>query len=82
MNFFAFSSQQANAYNQDIYGGNITSSATATWSSLGAFSTAMTADGTMHPIPEVGTMVQTGVMILLGGGLAFWRRRQARGARV
>jgi hypothetical protein len=78
MNFFAFSSQQANAYNQDIYGGNITSTATASWSSLGAFSTAMTADGKMHPIPEVGTMVQTGVMILLGGGLALWRRRQAQ----
>lgn len=83
MNFFAFSSQQANAFNQDIYGGNITQTATATWASLGAFSTTMTADGTMRPIPEVSTVVQTGVMILLGGGLAFWRRRQqARGAAV
>lgn len=75
MNFFAFTSQQANAYNQDIFGGNITSTSSVTWTSLGAFSSTITADGQPHPVPEFGTMAQTGVLLLVGGGLAFWRRR-------
>lgn len=77
MSFFFFTSQQANAYNQDIGGGNIASTATATWTSLGAFSTPITGDGRRPYIPEFGTIAQTGLLLLVGGGLALWRRRRA-----
>ena len=35
------------------YGGNITSTSSASWTSLGAFSTTFTADGKAHPVPAI-----------------------------
>jgi hypothetical protein len=72
MSFMLFTTQQDNAFNQDIFGGNITSTSSATWTSLGAFSDTFTASG--GRVPEPATYLQVGAMGLAALGMAFWRR--------
>ncbi|MBI5766290.1 MAG: hypothetical protein HZA93_00730 [Verrucomicrobia bacterium] len=78
MSFMTFSSGNPNAFNQDIYGGNITSSSSLTWTALGAFSTEFTADGQKKIVPEFSTFGQTGLLLGSGLGLLLWRRRRRR----
>jgi hypothetical protein len=78
--FMVFTSQQDNAFNQDLYGGAITSTSTSTWSSLGAFSTQLTASG--HPVPELSTIAQTGALLLVALAVVVWRKRQNESALV
>jgi hypothetical protein len=74
MSFLAYTSQQGNAFNQDIFGGAITSSSSGTWTSLGAFSDLYTASGSK--VPESSTVVQLSALILAALGLGWMRRRK------
>ncbi len=78
MAFVAYSSGQPNAFNQDIYGGNITNTTATTWTALGAFSSIITADGQSRIIPEPATFAHTGALLLCAGALLIRRRRQLR----
>lgn len=72
MSFMLFTTQQDNAFNQDIFGGNITSASSATWTSLGAFSDTFSASGAR--VPEPATYLQVGAMGLVAFGAFGWRR--------
>jgi hypothetical protein len=75
MSFIAFTSQQTNALNQDLYGGAKGSeTSTTTFAALGAMTTPITASG---GIPEPATYAQVGVLLLMGG-YASWRRRKSK----
>lgn len=75
VSFLAYTSGQANAFNQDLWGGSYTATSTATWTSLGAFTDIVTPSGAK--VPETGTVVQLGSLLLGAAGLRFWRRRRA-----
>jgi hypothetical protein len=78
ISFIASTSTQGNALNQDLYGtaGNTTSS--LTWAQLGA-GTAFTTP--MGIIPEPATYLQVGVLLAMGGIVA-WRQRRAANAQA
>lgn len=78
MNFLAYTSTNPNAFNQDIYGGNIAQNSSATWSSLGAFSTTFDASGTLQPTPEFATFAQAALLLLAGAGVYLWRGASGR----
>ncbi|MDI1335596.1 MAG: hypothetical protein PSU94_05365 [Lacunisphaera sp.] len=73
ISFLAYTSGQPNAFNQDLFGGNFTATASATWSSLGAFTDTVTPSGAK--VPEAGTMVQVGVLLGTLLGVSLWRAR-------
>ncbi len=76
VSFLAYTSGQANAFNQDLWGGNFTATSSATWTSLGAFTDIVTPSGAK--VPEAGTVVQVGVMFCTVLGIGLWRMRQRR----
>lgn len=75
VNFLAYTSTQTNAFNQDIYGGDIDGNSSATWTSLGAFSTTFD-DGRFKPAPEFASVVSTAALVGAGLVLLVWRRRR------
>jgi hypothetical protein len=72
MSFIAYTTQQDNAFNEDIYGTSLNGSTTSTWAAMGAFSDDFTASG--KPVPEAATVVQVGLFLLSAVGLQLWRR--------
>jgi hypothetical protein len=81
MAFVGWTSAQGNAINQDVMGtAKLASAMTVadTWSSLGAFSEYVTADGKKKPVPEATTVVQVGSLIIGGMAAMVVRRRRAK----
>jgi len=82
ISFIGFSSQQANALNQDLYGagvGGTTSS--SSFASLGAMTAPLDSFGNPPPIPEPATYVQMGVFLFATGLMAYRKRKAAKLAR-
>lgn len=74
INTVVFTSQQSNAFNQDI-GGVDGYVAATTFESMNAF-VSVSADGTPAPVPEPSTYAQLGVLLMAGLGLKLRRRRR------
>lgn len=72
--YVLFTSQQSNAFNQDI-GGVDGYNAAITFESMGAFVT-VSADGSPAPVPEPSTFAQLGGMLMAGLVLQLRRRRR------
>lgn len=72
MSYIAFTSTQANALNQDLFGATGGTSSTLTWAELGAITGPANAWGV---VPEPATYAQVAVLILAGGLVAFRRRK-------
>jgi hypothetical protein len=75
MSYIAFTSTQANALNQDLFGTTGNTSSTLTWAELGAITGPANAWGV---VPEPATYAQVGTFLLAGLGL-WWRRRRQSG---
>jgi hypothetical protein len=75
MSYIAFTSTQANALNQDLFGTTGNTSSSLTWAELGAITGPANAYGI---VPEPATYAQIGLFILTG--LAVYLRRRKRGA--
>ncbi len=76
MSYIAFTSTQANALNQDLFGTTGNTSSTLTWAELGAITGPSDAFGV---VPEPATYAQVAALLLAGGFVA-WRRRASRRA--
>lgn len=72
MSFIAFTTTQANALNQDLFGTTGNTSSTLTWAQLGAITGPANAWGV---VPEPATYAQV-TMFLFAGGLVAYRRRK------
>ncbi len=69
--FIAYSTQQTNAINQDLFGTTGNTSATINFTQLGSITPPMDAYGR---VPEPATYAQLGALLLAAGVIA-WRRR-------
>ncbi len=69
--FIAYSTQQTNALNQDLFGTTGNTSATINFTQLGSITPPMDAYGR---VPEPATYAQLGALLLAAGVIA-WRRR-------
>jgi len=75
ISYVGFTSTQANALNQDLFGTTGNTSSTLTWGELGAITGPANAWGV---VPEPATYAQVG-MLLLAGGAVYLRRRKRAG---
>lgn len=78
MSYIAFTSTQANALNQDLFGTTGNTSSTLTWAELGAITGPANAWGV---VPEPATYAQVGMFLLAAGLVAYRRRKRAMSAR-
>lgn len=78
MAFLAFTASQTNSINQDIQGTatQASNSLTTTWTSMGAFSDYVTAEGYKKPVPEAATVAQVGALLAVGLLGGYFRRRK------
>jgi hypothetical protein len=74
LSYVGFTSTQANALNQDLFGTIGNTSSSLTWAELGAITGPANAWGV---VPEPATYAQVGTFMLAGLGLWWRRRRQA-----
>lgn len=74
LSYIAFTTTQANALNQDLFGTTGNTSSTLTWAQLGAITGPANAYGI---VPEPSTYAQMAAMLGVAG-LAWWRRRRAQ----
>jgi hypothetical protein len=78
LSYIGFTSTQANALNQDLFGTTGNTNSSLTWAQLGAITGPANAYGI---VPEPATYAQLGALLLAGGLVAWRRRRRApRGA--
>ncbi len=73
LSYIGFTSTQANALNQDLFGTAGNTNSALTWAQLGAITGPANAYGV---VPEPATYAQMAVL-LLAGGVVAWRRRRA-----
>lgn len=77
ISYIGFTSQQANALNQDLYGAGVGgTTSTSSFTSLGAMTAPIDSFG---KVPEPATYAQVG-MFLFAGGLLAYRKRKAAAA--
>ena len=78
ISFIGFTSQQANALNQDLYGAGVGgTTSTSTFASLGALTAPLDSFGNPPPIPEPATYAQMGAFLLATGLMAYRKRKAA-----
>lgn len=78
MSYIGFTSTQANALNQDLFGTTGNTSSTLTWAELGAITGPANAFGI---VPEPATYAQVG-MLVLAGVAVYLRRRKLSATRA
>lgn len=78
MSFIAFTTTQANALNQDLFGTTGNTNSTLTWAQLGAITGPANAWGV---VPEPATYAQVGMFVLAAGLVAYRRRKRLVQAR-
>jgi hypothetical protein len=78
LSYIGFTSTQANALNQDLFGTSGNTNSSLTWAELGAITGPANAFGI---VPEPATYAQMAAL-LLAGGVVAWRRRRTNGAAV
>lgn len=78
MSYIGFTSTQANALNQDLFGTSGNTSATLTWAELGSITGPANAWGV---VPEPATYAQVAVMLGVAGLVAFRRWKGQAGGR-
>lgn len=76
LSYIGFTTTQANALNQDLFGTTGNTSSTLTWAQLGTITGPSNAYGI---VPEPATYAQMAAL-LLAGGVVAWRRRRAQRA--
>ena len=76
LSYIGFTTTQANALNQDLFGTAGNTNSTLTWAQLGTITGPSNAYGI---VPEPATYAQMAAL-LLAGGVVAWRRRRAQRA--
>lgn len=75
ISYIGFTSQQANALNQDLYGAGVGgTTSTSSFTSLGAMTAPIDSFG---KVPEPATYAQVGMFLFAGGLLAYRKRKAA-----